>query len=125
MNKKIEEDFFTRFFHVIGKNNCGHQLQEILLAATCTEDSSTNCYCNFTKLIHHFTTNEKCFFVSCKQELIDWSIRHKLIKFTPIVDFTNILRAAFAPFSLCQKTTNPNCMYKKAAKNTFIRKSSV
>ena len=40
-----------------------------------------------------------------------------------VVNFTNILHEAFAPVSLCQKRTNLNCKYKKAAQKTFIQKS--
>ena len=39
------------------------------------------------------------------------------------VDFTNILRAAFAPISLRQKNTNLSRKYRKAAQKTFVRKS--
>ncbi len=39
------------------------------------------------------------------------------------VNFTNILRAAFAQIFLCQKSTNLKCKYKKAAVKTFARKS--
>jgi len=35
---------------------------------------------------------------------------HKMfVKLTPVVNFTNILQAAFAPILLCQKITKPNC----------------
>ncbi len=40
----------------------------------------------------------------------------------PCVNFTNILRAAFAPIFLRQKSTNLKCKYKRAARKTFIRK---
>ena len=39
------------------------------------------------------------------------------------VNFTNILWAAFAPKSFCQKFTNPNCKHIKAALKTFKWKS--
>jgi len=39
-----------------------------------------------------------------------------------VVNFINILRAAFAPIFLCQKITNPNCTYGKASQNTFVQK---
>ena len=35
-----------------------------------------------------------------------------------VVNFTNILRVAFATIFLHQKITNPNCKYRKAAQNT-------
>jgi hypothetical protein len=35
------------------------------------------------------------------------------------VDFTNILRAAFAPNFLCQKSTNLQCKFKKAVRKIF------
>ncbi len=38
----------------------------------------------------------------------------------PRVNFTNILRAAFAPKSFCQKITNPNWKLIKAAQRTFV-----
>ena len=40
------------------------------------------------------------------------------------VNFTNILLAAFAPKSLGQKITNPNCKHIKDAQKTFILKSA-
>ncbi len=43
---------------------------------------------------------------------------------TPCVNFTNILWAAFAPKSFCQKITNPNCKHIKAAQKTFIQKAA-
>jgi len=36
------------------------------------------------------------------------------------VNFTNILRAAFAPKAFCQKITNPNCKHIKAAQRTLV-----
>jgi hypothetical protein len=45
---------------------------------------------------------------------------HKmLVKFSPGVNFTNTLWAAFASKSFFQKITNPNCKHTKAAQKTF------
>jgi hypothetical protein len=44
--------------------------------------------------------------------------------FRPGVNFTNILRAAFAPKSICQKITNPNCKHIKAAQKLLYKKSA-
>jgi hypothetical protein len=38
------------------------------------------------------------------------------------INFTNILLAAFAPKSFCQKITNPNCKYTKGAKKLVYEK---
>ena len=38
----------------------------------------------------------------------------------PGVNFTNILWAAFAPKSFCQKITNPNCKHLKAVQRTLV-----
>ncbi len=53
---------------------------------------------------------------------IPWSILLPL--FYPGVNFTNILRAAFAPKSFCQKITNPNFKHIKAAKKLSYEKSA-
>ena len=39
------------------------------------------------------------------------------------VNFTTILRAAFVPIYLRQKSTNLKCKYRKAAQKTFVQKS--
>ena len=39
------------------------------------------------------------------------------------VNFTKILQAAFALISFCQRIINPNFKHRKAAQNTFVRKS--
>ncbi len=39
---------------------------------------------------------------------------------SPGVHFTNILWAAFAPKSFCQKITNPNCKHLKAVQRTLV-----
>jgi hypothetical protein len=39
---------------------------------------------------------------------------------TPGVNFTNILRAAFAPNSFRQKITNPYCKHLKAVQRTSV-----
>ena len=41
----------------------------------------------------------------------------------PVVNFTNILQAAFAPIYLRKKSTNLQCKYIKSALKTFIHKS--
>jgi len=38
----------------------------------------------------------------------------------PVVNFTNILLAVFAPKSFRQKITNPNCKHLKAAQRTLV-----
>ncbi len=38
----------------------------------------------------------------------------------PGANFTNILWAAFAPKSFCQKITNPNCKHFKAVQRTLV-----
>jgi len=43
------------------------------------------------------------------------------VKSTPVVNFINILRAAFAPIFLRQKN-NKAKLWRKAVKNTFARK---
>ncbi len=40
----------------------------------------------------------------------------------PVVNFINILRAAFVPIFLCQKTMKPNCTLRKAWEKTFVQK---
>jgi len=42
--------------------------------------------------------------------------------FQPIINFTNVLQAIFAPIFFCQKITNPNCNKRKTAKSTFFTK---
>ncbi len=44
----------------------------------------------------------------------------KRTRLSPGVNFTNILRAAFAPKSFCQKITNPNWKLIKAAQRTLV-----
>jgi hypothetical protein len=46
-----------------------------------------------------------------------------LMKSIPVVNFTNILCAAFAPTVLRQKSTNLNRKHKKAARKTYVCKS--
>jgi hypothetical protein len=41
-------------------------------------------------------------------------------KLTPAANFTNILRADFAPIFLRQKSTKLKHKYKKAARETFV-----
>jgi len=45
-----------------------------------------------------------------------------LMKLKPVVNFINILQAAFAPISLCQKITKPSSNKKKSAQSTFVQK---
>jgi hypothetical protein len=49
--------------------------------------------------------------------------QHKiLMKLTPVFNFINILRAAFASIFLCQKTTKPNCNEIKAVQTLLYQK---
>ena len=48
-----------------------------------------------------------------------------IIFYTVDVNFTNILQAAFAPISFCQKITNPNSNQRKAAQTTLVQKTLV
>ena len=43
--------------------------------------------------------------------------------FTPVVNFNNILRAAFAVISFCQKITKLKFKHRKGAQSTFAQKS--
>ncbi len=52
-----------------------------------------------------------------------WFYIYKSIKNTAGVNFTNILRAAFVPTFLRQKSTNLKSKYKKASRETFVQKS--
>jgi len=47
-----------------------------------------------------------------------------LVKLIPVVNFTNIIKVAFAPIFFCQKNTKWNCKYAKAAQNTFVQKGA-
>jgi hypothetical protein len=38
----------------------------------------------------------------------------------PGVNFTNVLRAFFAPKAFCHKITNPNCKHIKAVQGTLV-----
>ena len=49
--------------------------------------------------------------------------RQRKFFWTPVVNFTKILQAAFAPISLSQKNTNLQCKYRKAAVKTFVKKN--
>jgi hypothetical protein len=46
-----------------------------------------------------------------------------LMKFTPVVNFTNILKAAFWTKNFHQKNTNTFCKQRKATQNTFKQKA--
>ena len=48
----------------------------------------------------------------------------QLCGYLPVVNFTNILQAAFYANSLLTKNTNTNCKCRKAAIDTFIQKSA-
>jgi len=54
-----------------------------------------------------------------RQNIGEKSVRKMLMKLTPVVDFTRILQA----ISLCQKISNTNYNYRKAANKNFIWKS--
>jgi hypothetical protein len=41
---------------------------------------------------------------------------------SPVVNFINILQAAFAPIFFSQKITKPNCNKRKAVQSTFVQK---
>ena len=43
-------------------------------------------------------------------------------KLTHLVNFNNILRAAFLPISLRRKSLNLQCKYRKAALKSFVQK---
>ena len=45
-----------------------------------------------------------------------------LMKFKPVVNFTNILQAAFALIFICQKNTNPSHKFKKTTQRDFHTK---
>ncbi len=51
------------------------------------------------------------------------SVDNPLVFPCPKVNFTNVLRAAFAPTVLRQLSKNLKCKHKKAAHATYIRKS--
>jgi len=46
-----------------------------------------------------------------------------LMKFTPVVDFTNIFEAVFMPIFFQQKIAEPKCNKRKAAQNISVQKS--
>ena len=67
-------------------------------------------------------TNPNFKHIKAAQKLLHEKAAHKiLVKLTAAggVNFTNILWAAFAPKSFCQKITNPNCKHLKAAQRTL------
>ncbi len=51
-------------------------------------------------------------------------LSHIYKQFCPSVNFTNILWAAFAPESFCQKITNPNCKHIKATQKLLCAKAA-
>jgi len=58
------------------------------------------------------------------QEEIDPPLLPNAMGCSPAVNFTNILLAAFAKTSYCQKITDPNSKHLKAAYNTFSQKAA-
>ncbi len=48
-----------------------------------------------------------------------------LMKLTPVVNFTNILRKDFAKISFQQKITNTNCEHRKDAQHYFVEKCTM
>ena len=46
-----------------------------------------------------------------------------LVKMTTVVNFANILQAAYALIPFCQKIKYPTSKHIKAAQNTFVLKS--
>jgi len=64
-------------------------------------------------------TNTNCKYLTAPKR--NFLARKMLVIKTSVVDFTNLLQAAFALISLCQKITNTNC---KALKFIFIQKSA-
>jgi len=48
----------------------------------------------------------------------------KWVKLMPEVNFTHILRAAYAAIFFSQKITKPNCKWRKAAQKTFVQKDA-
>ncbi len=56
------------------------------------------------------------------QNIGEKAARKMLIKLTPFINFTNILRAAFSPILYHLKITKPSCEWRKAAQNTFVCK---
>ena len=62
------------------------------------------------------------FFKHCSSKLMyNWIRINQLpVSSATGVNFTNILWAAFAPKSFCQKITNPNCKHLKAAQRTLV-----
>jgi len=61
---------------------------------------------------------------SCQKRLwYEKSAQKTLMKWTPVLNFINILQAAFAPIFFCQKITKPNCNITKDSKSTFLQKS--
>jgi hypothetical protein len=42
------------------------------------------------------------------------------INLPPGVNFTNVLRASFAPKAFCHKITNPNCKLIKAVQRALV-----
>jgi len=48
-----------------------------------------------------------------------------LVKLTPVVNFINILQAAFEPIFFRQKVIKPNCNWTKASKALLNKKGDI
>jgi len=59
----------------------------------------------------------------CKTLLYIKATRKMLVKFTPVVNFTNILRAAYAPIPCANKLQTHTVSAEKLMLNTFVQKS--
>ncbi len=68
-------------------------------------------YINWTVSITNFGTDVTLVKVDQDDTVSHW---------WPGVNFTNILWAAFAQKSFCQKITKPNCMHLKAVQRTLV-----
>ncbi len=76
------------------------------------------------KDVHFIFSNVHLWFVLLLQKDISRKDAQKMfVKLTTGVNFTNILRALFAPILLRQKNTNLKCKLKKALREIFVRKS--
>jgi len=64
---------------------------------------------NFINILQKNTNTKRCMYRKAAHE---------------ILNFTNILRTAFATISLYQKITKSNCNKRKAMQNTFVQKAT-
>ena len=88
---------------------------------SCAEISLYNFGCNYTSsywtLAHFHSKASKLYSAkdACKM----------LVKLTPVIHFTNILRAAYLPiFFLSQKTQTVSIQYRKDTNNTCTKKAA-